>query len=371
MKIIVAGAGIAGLAAARALERKGHHCHIYEQFGKPRDGGMGIFLLGNATRALSQLGLLEAIEPQAYAVSRQTIFSSRGKLLNEVSSQAYWTSSGPCLAMPRTLLVETLRNSLVATNITYGKAAVDIEETLHSSRLHFSDGSTEECDLVIAADGIGSRLRTSVSGVSPRSLGITCWRTVVENCEGIDGWTAMLGPKRTLLAIPISPSKAYLYADCQTDKVSGTSLRDLRKTFADFDGAPAKLLANLKEPTVIHCSGLEEVPEVHHRKDNVLLIGDAAHACSPSMAQGAGMALEDALVVADLASSCSSARDIIRKFSTARHDRIAWVRKQSRARDKMRNFPELLRDLTIGLAGDYLYHRAYGPLRAPLDRPLA
>ncbi|KQQ54228.1 hypothetical protein ASF69_20075 [Rhizobium sp. Leaf311] len=366
MKIIVAGAGIAGLSVAKALELKGHQCHIVEQSEASSSGGMGIFLLGNATRALRQLGVLEAIEPNAYPIKKQLIFASNGQLIHETESQEFWSECGPCLAMPRSLLIQSLLSSLDNTDISYGKAVVDVENTMSGVRALYSDGSSQSCDLVIAADGIHSRLRNAAFNIQPRPLGITCWRTVVDNTAGIDTWTAMLGRGRTLLAIPLSETKVYLYADCRTADVRDNTVLGLRDLFAEFQSPLGELVGQLNSPTEIHFGELREVPEHNRNKHGLVLMGDAAHACSPSMAQGAGMALEDALVLADLVSRYASTAVINRAFVAQRRDRVAWVRKQSRVRDKVRNLPPTVRNLMLRNLGDRLYTRSYATLRKPL-----
>lgn len=366
MKIIVAGAGIAGLAIAKALELKGHQCHIVEQSEASRSGGMGIFLLGNATRALRELGVLNAIEPKARRIERQVILSSNGHLIHETRSQEFWSQCGPCLAMPRSLLIQSLVSSLRNTESSYGKAVVDVEQTMSGVRALYSDGTSQSCDLVIAADGINSVLRSAAFQIQPRPLGITCWRTVVDNTANIATWTAMLGPGRTLLAIPVSETHVYLYADCRTADVPNNTVLGLRDLFVGFKSPLGELVARLNSSNEIHFGELQEIPEHSRNKHGLVLMGDAAHACSPSMAQGAGMALEDALVLADLISRYSSTAVINRAFVAQRRDRVSWVQKQSRVRDKVRNLPPVVRDLMLRHLGDRLYTRSYATLRKPL-----
>lgn len=366
MKIIVAGAGIAGLAVAKALELNGHQCQVIEQSVESRPSGMGIFLLGNATRALSQLGVLEAVEPNAHRIDEQFIFSSDGRLIHKTRSKEFWSDCGPCLAMPRSVLIQALLSSLSNTDICYGKAVVDVEPASSGFRALYSDGTSQSCDLVVAADGINSRLRNGACQIRPRSLGITCWRTVLDNTANIRTWTAMLGRGRTLLAIPLSEERVYLYADCRTIDVPTNTVLGLLELFAGFNSPLGELVAQLNSPTEIHFGELQEIPEQNCNKNGLVLVGDAAHACSPSMAQGAGMALEDALVLADLISKYSSTAVVSRVFAAQRMDRVSWVQQQSRIRDRVRNFSPLVRTLMLRHLGDRLYSRSYSMLREPL-----
>ncbi|WP_416067360.1 FAD-dependent monooxygenase [Rhizobium sp. ZK1] len=366
MKIIIAGAGIAGLAAAKAMEIKGHQCEIYEQARGPRLTGAGIFLLGNATRALNRLVELEPIEGLGRLVREQRIFSSDGKLIHAMSADDFWKDCGPCLAMPRSVLIQSLLSCLKHTKITYGKAVVDFHRTPTGVLALMSDGSSAEGDLVVAADGVNSWLRRITNGCRPRSLGISCWRTVTENVADISAWTAMLGRGRTLLAIPITADKAYLYADCRTSEVKNGAAQGLKHMFQDFGPPLGHLVAQLDRSAEIHFGALEEVPNFSNFEDGLVFIGDAAHACSPSMAQGAGMALEDALVLAEIVSDTSSREPILRRFSQQRQQRVAWVRRQARARDMLRGLSPIVRDFTLKHLGDRLYNRSYRLLKGNL-----
>ncbi|WP_409995906.1 FAD-dependent monooxygenase [Rhizobium leguminosarum] len=96
-------------------------------------------------------------------------------------------------------------------------------------------------------------------------------------------------------------------------------------------------------------------------------MGDAAHASSPSMAQGAGMALEDALILAGTIASSNDITSALEAFHRQRLDRVSWVQKQCHARDKLRNSPNIIRNAVIRHFGTRLYHRAYIPLAKDID----
>jgi 2-polyprenyl-6-methoxyphenol hydroxylase-like FAD-dependent oxidoreductase len=366
MKIIIAGAGIAGLAAAKALEIRGHQCEVYEQSLGPRLGGAGIFLLGNATRALDQLGLLDPLEANGRRIKEQHILSSGGELIHALSAEDFWSSCGPCLAMPRSRLIQALLSSLKSTVVSYGKAIVAVHRTSAGMSVLLADGTSRECGFVVAADGVNSWLRRATTDCRPRALGISCWRTVTDNTANISSWTAMLGRDQTLLAIPISATEVYLYADCRTSEVEGGTAQDLKNMFGDFGSPLGQLISQLDSCAEMHFSELQEVPDFSNCEDGLVFIGDAAHACSPSMAQGAGMAFEDALVLAEVVSDGSSTDLMMRRFRQHRQHRVAWVRKQARARDMLRSLSPILRNFTLKHLGDRLYERSYGALKPPL-----
>jgi 2-polyprenyl-6-methoxyphenol hydroxylase-like FAD-dependent oxidoreductase len=361
--LLIVGAGIAGVAAAKALEDRGIQSEIVERSSHTPTGGAAIFLLGNATRALKRLGVLSEIQMFAHRVTRQRIFDTNGQLLNEVSTDAAWKECGPCLALSRQSLLDVLLSSLRATPVHFGKSVVVIKARGSKSEVRFSDGSTGEYDAVIGADGIRSSVRGIVFDAEPpRELGITCWRFITDNRFGIDGWTAMLGHKRSLLAIPISKTKVYVYADCSTSLMPRPSVPALKVLFQDFRAPLGDILSQAPEVSDAYCSPLEEVTMKRWVKGNVVLIGDAAHASSPSMAQGAGMALEDALVLADRISEGSGVAISLGQFIEQRTGRIEWVQKQCHARDALRNSPRFVRNTLLQHLGNRLYNRSYRPL---------
>ncbi|MBY5533666.1 hypothetical protein HFO58_10895 [Rhizobium leguminosarum] len=259
--ILIAGAGIAGLAMAKALELKGQACEIVERASHLPTAGAGIFLLGNATRVLERLNLLEEVEAAAHPILKQRIFNDAGSLLNEVATESVWRGCGPCFALSRQNFVRILASSLMSTEIQHEKSILDVEPSGGFQRVTFSDGSCSHYTAVIGADGIRSSLRTSLFDPKPPyPLGITCWRFVTENNTGLDSWTAMVGRRRTLLAIPISKAHIYVYADCPSVDVQRPSLSFLKKHFVDFAAPLGQIVSKLDTPREVHSSVLEEIP---------------------------------------------------------------------------------------------------------------
>ncbi len=366
MKILIAGAGIAGLAMALALRNRQIECDIVEREAAVTARGAGMYLPGNAVRALGQLGVADRVRDTGSAIDTQRIFDGAGRLLNEVDLKAFWQACGGCLSLSRAGLQGILSDALTATPIRTGLSVAGVHSDGAGAHVTFSDGSTQTYDLVIGADGIQSTIRDLVFGAeAPRDLGIACWRTIVDNEFGLTGWTAMLGPKRTLLAIPIEKGKLYIYGDVAAaegahDRVE--PVRILRDLFSSFAAPLRPIVESLNAAQPIHAARLREIPAQIRHKGRTVLIGDAAHATSPSMAQGAGMALEDALVLAELLSGATSVPEALEAFSARRIGRVEWVQKQSRKRDKVRTLPQALRNFALGRFGTPLYAKAFSPL---------
>ncbi|WP_460139642.1 FAD-dependent monooxygenase [Pseudomonas sp. S2_E01] len=365
MRILIVGGGIAGFAMARALELKGFTPELVERRLDESPGGMGFYLPGNAGRALARLGLLDSVRRAAALIKTQRIMDQRGRLLTVTDTEDFWRDCGPCLSLPRDALHTILRGALERTNTRFGVSITGITPATDACEVAFSDHTTATYDLVIGADGIDSTVRRMIfPAIQPSFVGNVCWRFITQNTTGIEGWTAMLGKGRTLLAIPVSGEQVYVYADMavaedEFDRVRHASLQSL---FGDFAGPLFPLLADTRQDT--HFGSIQQVVMPHWYRGRAVLIGDAAHASSPSMAEGAGMAIEDAWVMADAIATHQDLDAALQAYSARRQPRVDWVQKQCVARDKMRTLPVPARNLILKLLGDKLYKRSYMPLLA-------
>ena len=126
------------------------------------------------------------------------------------------------------------------------------------------------------------------------------------------------------------------------------------------------LIENLPASSEVHFGRIEQVRRAEWVKGRVVLIGDAAHASSPSMAEGGGMALEDALVLAETIAAEPSLDTALAAYEARRRPRVEWVQAQCEARDRMRTLPALARSAIVKLLGQTLYRRSYTPLLKPI-----
>ena len=167
---------------------------------------------------------------------------------------------------------------------------------------------------MVAADGIHSTLR---AGPPPRPTGLVAWRFLATGVPDHE-WTAWQDRDRTFLAISLGGGHAYCYADA-----SHAATGDWRDLFADF---PDPVPALARQGSGAHHAPIEQVGPAYSDDPRTVLIGDAAHAFSLNMAQGAALAFEDALVLADLIE-----KDDLGSYRDRRQPRVTWVRDQTRA----------------------------------------
>lgn len=364
MRVLVVGAGIAGLATARALGQVGIGCDVVEREQAWTRDGLGIYLPANAIRALRLLGIQTPVASLGPIIPRQRFLEHRGRLLMDIDLADLWGNDDPCVAMPRSALHEALRDGLeqpmlMGTSITALRTDQDHVETT------FVDGTTVSYDLVVGADGIHSHTRRLLVGDGAdevvRPVGQMAWRFVTECPPAVTTWSVMLGHGLTFLTIPIGADRVYCYAD---SSMSGVEKADLASLFAVFAEPVTTILASL-DGAPVHRSVIEEVVLSRWVHGRVLLIGDAAHATSPNMAQGAGMAMEDGLVLARCLREAPDVDAGLTQFQQVRRPRTDWVREQTHRRDHTRNLPPVIRNAALRLAGRRIFRANYAPLVAP------
>ena len=146
----------------------------------------------------------------------------------------------------------------------------------------------------------------------------------------------------------------------------GDPIGRLRQRFAGFAAPVPELLRQLDDPNRVHVAPIEQVAATGWGRGAVVLVGDAAHGMSPNMAQGAALAFEDALVLATCLRDLPTVADAVAAFVARRSRRTGWVRTQTYRRDRTRNLPPVLRDLTLRAFGRRIFQSNYRPLLDPI-----
>ena len=369
-RILIVGGGIAGLGLCRALLQQGVVPDIIERVPSWPPGGTGMYIPGNGVRALETLGLADQVLARAVCMSHQRLRDHTGRQLAEIELAKMWGGVGPCVGIARRELHRVLLESTAGVQVRLGTSVTGLSQHDDKVQVVFTDGSTGTYDLVVGADGIHSGVRHLLFGdIAPRHLGQVSWRFLVDCSGAIDTWTVMLGPRRAFLAMPVGPNRLYCYADLATFATGDPTEGDLarfRALFGDFAEPVPGILGALAGFDAIHFAAIEEMTLNSWVRGRVVLVGDAAHATSPNMAEGASMALEDALVLARTLSMHGSLEQCLSVFSARRRARIRWVQQRTHRRDRVRSLPAPIRNLALTIGAAKLYRRDYQPL---LDEP--
>ena len=194
VRILIVGAGIAGLAAARTLRGWGGAVEIVERAPAPTTEGTGIYLPGNAVRALDSLGLAAQVAERAVRIERQRVADHRGRLLFDIETADLWNGVGPCQALHRATLHQALVAGAGDVPIRWGQTPRAV--TVHDAgvTVEFSGGGSDRYDLVLGADGLHSTVRRLVfDAPAPRPVGQYARRFVVTRPNATPVWSVLLG----------------------------------------------------------------------------------------------------------------------------------------------------------------------------------
>lgn len=371
-RVLIAGGGIAGLAVRRALHRQGIPSLTLERRGAPADGGLAINLPGNAVRALGQLGLADALRRVGSPVRRREYRTARGGLLFAVDEEAFWGAEARPRCLRRADLLQLLADGLPPDDLRRDCAVAGLRQDGASVAVELADGTRESGGLLVGADGVHSRVRHALFGdqaLGAAMLAPASWRFMTPN-PGIEAWTLWAGQGGLFLLIPVDRGEANAWVSVAGAATSRPDPALLRAVFAGFPRPVREALdAALARPETIHHAPLEEVRLPQWSRGRALLAGDAAHATAPVWAQGAALALEDALVLAELLAGRSDWRGIGPDYEARRRPRVAHVQAMTDRLSRTARLPDWARRLVLPVVGPRSYRATYGPLREPVVTP--
>ncbi len=365
LRILVVGAGIAGLAVARGLRLAGFRPDVVEELPASMLPGAGIHLPGNAARALRQLGLDAPLRPLGDLIFRQLFLDSRGRELFELDVAGLWAGVGESRALSRADLQQVLLTG-VGGAVRYDTAVRGLQLVDGAAKVEFADGTVAEYDLVIGADGRRSSVRQQAGlGGAAVPTGQIVYRSVVTGGPPVTDWTALLGRRSSFVVMPMGGRKLYCYLEETATQAPATDdvHAHLRAVFGSF-GAPVPALLDAMEK--VQVARTDEVVLSSWFRGPVVLVGDAAHATAPTLAQGAAMSLEDAVVLAEELRGGDDIPSALAAYEARRRPRCTEVRERTRERDRTRDVPSALRDPMLRRRGRRVYAEQYRGLVAPL-----
>ncbi len=319
-RAVIVGAGIAGLSLSHGLARLGYGVRVLERGTELRAEGAGLTLWPNAVHALRSLGLDNAVEERAHTLAKAATVTPAGETVAEVPLDRIAERFGRLLSIHRGDLLQGLLEQS-ACSVEFGAEVCLDDGTL---QVH---GEPLEGDLIVGADGIRSTVREAIApGIFPRPAGYGAWRGVADTGKMTpDGATEAIGRGRRFGLVPLSGGRTYWFAvtvDCSDG--------ELEHTFADWHRPIGEVLAatSKADRSYLPLSDLPSLPRRHY--DRAVLVGDAAHAMTPNLGQGAAQALRDvAVLCSELAGRPLS--EALASYQSRRKRRAERVVRQSRA----------------------------------------
>jgi FAD-dependent urate hydroxylase len=366
VRILVVGAGTAGLAAARGLRVAGFRPDVVDELPATTVPRAGIYLPGNATRALRQLGLDAPLRPLGDLIFRQVFQDSQARPLFEMDVAGLWAGVGESRALPRADLQQVLLTG-VGGEVRYETGVRDLTIVDGAAKVEFTTGGVAEYDLVVGADGRRSTVRAKAGLGGPATpTGQVVYRSVVSGGPPVSDWVCLLGRRTAFVVMPMGGRRLYCYADETASGAPGPgdALDRVRMLFADFGGPVPAILAAMEK---VQVARTDEVVLDRWSNGPVVLVGDAAHATAPTLAQGAAMAFEDAVVLGEvLKESPEDVGGALRTYEERRRPRCAHVRDRTHERDRTRDVAPALRDPMLRRRGQRIFADQYRGLVQPV-----
>ncbi|WP_066555965.1 FAD-dependent monooxygenase [Croceicoccus bisphenolivorans] len=341
--VTIVGGGIGGLTLAVALRQIGVEVRIIEKGDRASRLGTGISLLGNALRALDRIGLADTCIARGYGYDCLKTRDAAGELLDEIALPRTFRPDRPgAFGIMRPVLAQILENEATSLGaaIDFETTVEDLEETADGVTLALSSGEKVCSDIVVGADGANSAMRERLFGTAlkpeycgqgglrytalrPAEMnGVTFYRDTVGNAVG---------------AIPLSDEKCYYFiletgerpghlsqtevADLWQERVAGFSAPELVETVRH---------AHQAEALSYRPFDVLMMPRPWH-KGRIVLIGDAVHSMSPQLTSGGGMAIEDAVVLAEEISAGRDFTATLARFENRREPRVRPILETSLA----------------------------------------
>ncbi|MBM2622368.1 FAD-dependent monooxygenase [Actinoplanes sp. LDG1-06] len=344
---VVVGAGIGGLAAALALQRRGWKVTVVEQATALENVGAGLAVAPNGLRALDALGVGGPVRALSALQGTAGIQKPGGGWISRTdAAEAERRFGEPTIVVHRAALVSVLADALRPGTVRLGVAATDVS----AGGTVVTAGGTLTGEVVVAADGLRSPVRGKLFPDAPAPVyaGVTSWRFVVPRPPGELVLSETWGDAKVFGVVALGDGRVYCYATAPApaQQRAADEKAELMRLFGEWHAPLPALIASAEAVirTDIRC--LDPTPTTFH-KGRVALLGDAAHAMTPNLGQGACQALEDAVVLAAYAGD-------LNRYSAERVPRTTAVAAASRRIGRMAGLggaASTVRDAGMSLAG--------------------
>jgi 2-polyprenyl-6-methoxyphenol hydroxylase-like FAD-dependent oxidoreductase len=332
-RIVVVGAGIAGLAAAVALQRKGFDVTVFEE-RTHASSGAGISIWPNALAALDEIGLGDAVRAAGGRVTAGAMRWRNGAWIRRPHPDRFVKALGePLVVVRRAALTEVLHTGLSPGSLRHGIAVTAVEENADDVRLHLADGAAHQTDAVIGADGANSVVARHLNGpLAHRYTGYTAWRGVADRTIDPDLAGETMGFGVEFGHVPMGAEHTYWFATEQTPEGASApegELTYLRANYSSWAEPIGDILAATDPENVLRHDLYDRTAAKVWARGRMVLVGDAAHAMRPHLGQGGCQGLEDAAVLAAFADGADDLAAAFARYAAFRQPRVKPLIRES------------------------------------------
>ncbi|UYX54520.1 FAD-dependent monooxygenase [Bacillus thuringiensis] len=328
--VIIIGGGIAGLCAAISLQKIGLNVKVYDKNIEPTVAGAGIIIAPNAMEALEPYGISKQIKKFGNESDGFNLVSEKGSILSKLTIPTCYPKM---YSIHRKNLHQLLLSELQKGTVEWGKECVKIEQNEENAlKILFQDGSEALGNILIAADGIHSVVRKQViQSDGYRYAGYTCWRgvTPAHNLSFKNDFIETWGTNGRFGIVPLPNNEVYWYAlinaKARDRKYTAYTTADLYNHFKSYHSPIPDILNNASDVTMIHRDIVDITPMKQFFEKRIVFIGDAAHALTPNLGQGACQAIEDAIILAECIKNNAHYRQAFIEYEQKRRDRIIKI----------------------------------------------
>lgn len=344
-RAIIVGGGIGGVTAGYALNSLGIRADVYEQASDLHKiyVGSGIHLWNNAMRALKEIGLADAVEHSAgreAVVERMQIKSHKGKVLGDVPMGDIGRKIGAdCIGINRAELLPLLGEQLDEGVLHLDSKVVDFAQDESGVTAYFEDGREERGDFLVGADGLHSFVRAKLlGGEKPRFAGYTIWQgiTSFEDADHapIGLFLICYGPGLRFAFYRVGGARLYWFAVENADEggkdPEGKTKSMMLQRFEGWPQPIREIIEGTDEASIHRRDLYDRDPVTRWGEGRITLLGDAAHAMTFDVGQGAGQSIEDALVLSRYVSRSDDVVGALREYEARRQPRTKHMQKISR-----------------------------------------
>lgn len=329
--IAILGAGIGGLTLANALKRRGLAATLYERAPGLAEVGAGIWVPPNAMQVLERLGLDQIVASRSQPLRAIELSDRTGKVFHTLDlGQAQRTFGHTTQSIHRAVLQQTLADAWAPHTVVFGKDAVTVAQDNGNMSVTFADGTTAFADVVVGADGVRSRVREYVfPGVALRDSGQTCFRGIADirlPDQDHNICREVWGDRHRLGYSAISASQVYWFAPISKPFDTGNDVAGaLRALYSDFPMICVDILAATPADRIIQTDLMDTEPLDRWYNHGAVLLGDAAHATTPNVGQGAAQAMESAYVLARALATHDSLGQAFAHYESVRMEKAHHV----------------------------------------------